>query len=188
MTCMRDQASASDFRDVRRGRRRRRRPPVGQLPSATGPQALATGPEPRLDFLRPFRLYADHPTARAISSVGRALCSHRRGHWFESSIAHHFFFYFNYLEAQNKYTQLYTTNWSFSGAKRDRLADWIASKAHQSRPKSLQYYLFYADTIRHEFAPQCSPHNKFPLRQIMRASQQHLKVRPYQLRAVIKLS
>jgi hypothetical protein len=27
--------------------------------------------------------------ARAISSVGRALCSHRRGHWFESSIAHH---------------------------------------------------------------------------------------------------
>ena len=29
---------------------------------------------------------------RAISSVGRALCSHRRGHWFESSIAHHVFF------------------------------------------------------------------------------------------------
>ena len=25
---------------------------------------------------------------RALSSVGRALCSHRRGHWFESSSAH----------------------------------------------------------------------------------------------------
>ena len=30
------------------------------------------------------------PAGGAISSVGRALCSHRRGHWFESSIAHHF--------------------------------------------------------------------------------------------------
>jgi hypothetical protein len=29
------------------------------------------------------------PRAGAISSVGRALCSHRRGRWFESSIAHH---------------------------------------------------------------------------------------------------
>ena len=26
----------------------------------------------------------------AISSVGRAPCSHRGGHWFKSSIAHHF--------------------------------------------------------------------------------------------------
>ena len=27
---------------------------------------------------------------RAISSVGRALHSHCRGHWFETGIAHHF--------------------------------------------------------------------------------------------------
>ena len=39
------------------------------------------------------------PKARAISSVGRALCSHRRGHWFESSIAHHSSFLFH--ENQN---------------------------------------------------------------------------------------
>ena len=30
---------------------------------------------------------------RAVSSAGRALCSHRRGHWFESSTAHHAFPY-----------------------------------------------------------------------------------------------
>jgi hypothetical protein len=29
------------------------------------------------------------PTPWEISSVGRALCSHRRGRWFESSISHH---------------------------------------------------------------------------------------------------
>lgn len=28
---------------------------------------------------------------RAISSVGRALHSHCRGHWFETGIAHHFY-------------------------------------------------------------------------------------------------
>ena len=30
------------------------------------------------------------PRNGALSSVGRALCSHRRGHWFESSSAHWF--------------------------------------------------------------------------------------------------
>ena len=38
-----------------------------------------------LDFRRTAPI---SPLPRAISSVGRALCSHRRGHWFESSIAH----------------------------------------------------------------------------------------------------
>ena len=43
-----------------------------------------------LDFKRAAPLYRS-PIPRAASSAGRALCSHRRGHWFESSAAHHQF-------------------------------------------------------------------------------------------------
>ena len=52
----------------------------------------AAGQRPYMHLARPRR--ARWPPSRyplwAISSAGRALCSHRRGRWFESSIAHHF--------------------------------------------------------------------------------------------------
>jgi hypothetical protein len=43
-----------------------------------------------LTWGKPARYIGATRIARAVSSAGRALRSHRRGHWFKSSTAHHF--------------------------------------------------------------------------------------------------